>query len=200
MKTLLFNTIKLLNEQKQQKIYKLMHKNAKHNYESVGWISIERQILRFEKLIEDLELSDKKILDFGCGLGAFCGFLDKSGTKCNYNGIDIVDNFVKKASTDYPHASFKKASILDIRDSFDYVFSSGTYAFCSKELFFEYVKKSFELARYEYRFNMLLNARGSGYLRLSESELKQVLSKINGKTTFKYGYLENDITVCISKI
>jgi SAM-dependent methyltransferase len=200
MKTLRFNTIKLLNEQKQQKIYKSMHKNAKHDYESVGWLSTERQKLRFEKLLDGLELRDTKILDFGCGLGALCGFLDEKGIKCDYSGIDIVDSFVKKASLDYPKASFAKASILDIEDSFDYVFSSGTYAFCSKELFFEYAKKSFELARCEYRFNMLLNARSSGYLRLSESELKKVLSQIGGKSTFQYGYLENDITVCISKM
>lgn len=177
-----------------------MHKNAKHDYESVGWLSTERQKLRFEKLLDGLELRDTKILDFGCGLGALCGFLDEKGIECDYSGIDIVDSFVKKASLDYPKASFAKASILDIEDSFDYVFSSGTYAFCSKELFFEYAKKSFELARCEYRFNMLLNARSSGYLRLSESELKKVLSKIGGKSTFQYGYLENDITVCISKM
>ncbi len=200
MKTLRFNTIKLLNEQKQQKIYKSMHKNAKHEHESVGWISEERQRLRFEKLVENIELDGKKILDFGCGLGAFCGFLKEKSINHDYSGIDLVESFVKKAQSSYPSSRFLKASILDISEQFDYVFSSGVYAFCQKELFFESVKKSFEIATIEYRFNILLDANGSGYLKIGRAELEKFVLTLSPSASFIYGYLENDITVYMGKL
>lgn len=200
MKTLRFNTIKLLNEQKQQKIYKSMHKNARHEHESVGWISEERQRLRFEKLVENVELDGKKILDFGCGLGAFCGFLKEKSVSHDYSGIDLVEGFVKKAQNSYPNGRFLKASILDISEQFDYVFSSGVYAFCQKELFFESVKKSFEISTIEYRFNILLDANGSGYLKIGRAELEKFILTLSPNASFIYGYLENDITVYMGKL
>ena len=199
MRTLRFSIIKLLNEQKQQKIYKTMHKNAKYRYESVGWLSDERQNIRFEKLIDGLELEGKKILDVGCGLGAFCGYLRQKGINCDYTGIDIVNSFVKKAAAEYPDATFLHTSILDFNGDFDYVFSSGVYAFCSRELFFECVKKSLELAVREYRFNMLINAKGDGYFRFSPHELSVFLPQFECDSSIVGEYLENDITVYMSK-
>ncbi len=199
MKTLRFNTIKFLNEQKQQNIYKSMHKNAKHGHESVGWISAERQKLRFEKLVENLDLDNKRVLDFGCGLGAFCGFLEEKGVKCDYTGIDIVESFIKKAQNSYPQGKFFRTSILDVTKSFDYVFSSGTYAFCQKELFLESLKKCFDIATSGYKFNILLDASGSGYLKISATELQKIVRQLTAHALFEYGYLENDITIYMGK-
>lgn len=200
MKTLRFNAIKILNEQRQQKIYKSMHKNAKKPHESVGWLSEERQNIRFEKLICGLDLSGKKILDFGCGLGAFYGFLQNRGIDCDYIGIDIVEGFVKKAKSMYPKAKFLRASIMDIRESFDYVFSSGVYAFCTKELFLEYVKKAYALSSCEYRFNVLIDARSGGYFRILKEELDILLKDVGGQLGYEFGYLDNDITVILQKL
>jgi len=199
MKTLRFNTIKLLNEQKQQKIYKAMHKKAKTPHESVGWISEERQKLRFEELTRGLSLDGKKILDFGCGLGAFCGFLQEKGISYDYTGIDLVESFIKKAAITYPEARFVKGSIFDIDEPFDYVFSSGVYAFCSKELFLESIKKSFALAKYEYRFNMLIDAKSSGFFKCSKKELNFFLAPFDSLISYKFGYLENDMTIFMGK-
>lgn len=177
-----------------------MHKNAKEPHESVGWISEERQKIRFQKLIEGLELESRKILDFGCGLGSFCGFLEERGIRCEYVGIDIVSDFVKKASAAYPNSRFLATSILDIDETFDFVFSSGVFAFSSKELFIESVKKSFELAKEAYRFNVLLNASGRGYMKISKEELQKTIGRICKDVFYNYGYLENDITVHMGKL
>ncbi len=200
MKTLRFNAVKLLNEQRQQKIYKSMHKNAKKPHESVGWLSEERQNLRFEKLICGLDLNGKKILDFGCGLGAFYAFLENIGVECEYVGIDIVEGFVKKAKSAHPKARFIKASIMDMDESFDYVFSSGVYAFCTKELFSEYVKKAYALSGSEYRFNVLLDAKSGGYFRILKEELDILLKDVGGQFGYEFGYLDNDITVILRKL
>lgn len=172
-----------------------MHKKARHEHEAVGWISQERQRLRFEKLVENIDLEGKKILDFGCGLGAFCGFLEAKSVKCDYTGIDIVDGFVKKAQRSYPNGRFLRASILDISEQFDYVFSSGAYAFSQKELFFKSVEKCLNIATIGYKFNLLLDANGSQYLKIGRKELDGFIRQLTPFASFEYGYLENDITV-----
>jgi cyclopropane fatty-acyl-phospholipid synthase-like methyltransferase len=199
MKTLRFEVIRKLNEQKQHKIYSALNKTSKTNYEAVGWISEKRQRLRFEKLTAGIDLNGKKILDFGCGLGAFCGYLESVKAQCEYVGIDLVDGYLKKARQAYPKARFENSSILDINEEFDYLFSSGTYAFCTKELFFEYVKKSLNISRYGYRFNMLLDADTKDFFKFSRNELIAFLKTLPCKYELESGYLDNDVTILLFK-
>lgn len=199
MKTLRFEVIRKLNEQKQHKIYSALNKTSKTAHDAVGWISEERQRLRFEKLINGIDLNGKKILDFGCGLGGFCGYLMDIGIECDYVGIDLVDGYLKKARQKYPNGRFENASILDINEEFDYVFSSGTYAFCTKELFFEYVKKSLDVSRFGYRFNMLLDAQTKNFFKFSKKELVVFLKTLHCKHEFESDYLDNDVTILLFK-
>lgn len=199
MKTLRFDILRKLNEQKQHKIYSALNKTSKTAHDAVGWISEQRQRLRFEKLTSGIDLNGKKILDFGCGLGAFYGYLKSVEIDCEYVGIDLVDGYLKKARQTYPDAKFMNSSILDINEEFDYVFSSGTYAFCTKELFFEYVKKSLTVSRYGYGFNILLNASAKGFFRLSKQELTSFLKTLPCKYKLESDYLDNDVTIFLFK-
>ncbi len=73
-----------------------------------------------------------KILDVGCGTGAFCFYLARGIHKCDFFGIDIEDTFIKCANhqcrsqdTDN-HFYFSVANALDIPfpdDCFDAVIS-----------------------------------------------------------------------------
>lgn len=175
-----------------------MHKKATHSHESVGWISKERQNLRFEKLLVGINEKDS-VLDFGCGLGAMAEYMRENNFECGYVGIDIVREFIKKSQKKHPHKGFFVASIFDIDNKFDYVLSSGVYAFCKKDIFFESVKKCFLLSNKEYRFNILIDAHGDGYLKISKPELELFVLSLSPKATFYYGYLENDITVFMPK-
>ncbi len=199
MKMLRFNTLKMLNEQRQQKIYKAIHKNAKYDYESVGWISKERQNLRFKKLTAGISDKDS-VLDFGCGLGAMFGYLRDLNIKCEYTGIDLISEFVKKSKQLYPSGNFHVASIFDVTKSFDYVLSSGVYAFYKKDIFFEAVRRCFLLSNKEYRFNVLIEASGDGYLKIGKKELEDFVFGVSPNASFEYGYLENDMTVFMPKL
>lgn len=198
MKTLRFNAIKILNEQRQQKIYKSMHKNAAKPHESVGWLSEERQNIRFEKLTLNIA-GGSSLLDFGCGLGDLWGYIFKQGIDIKYFGIDIIEEFVLIAKNRYPKANFAKASIFDIKERFDYVLSSGVYAFSKREVFERAIVHSFDLATKEYRFNVLVDANGSGYFRISQKELERFVKSICPNASFYSGYLNNDITVFMPK-
>lgn len=95
----------------------------------VGQWSEEGQRFRFEKLIEVGQLTNKSVLDLGCGLGDLYPFLLQRFGSVKYMGIDIVPELVDSAANRYQPASFACRDILSdgIDGSFDYVLISGMF-------------------------------------------------------------------------
>jgi SAM-dependent methyltransferase len=84
---------------------------------------------RFEKILELADFSGKSILDVGCGIGGFYGFLRKRGIKADYYGYDINKKMIAFAKSQYPEIQ-AHFSVLDILESepdicFDYVIAVG---------------------------------------------------------------------------
>ena len=102
-----------------------------YDVRTVGWSNQSDQRLRFAVLCRDVELSGRRILDVGCGLGDFVGFLDERGVRdFDYLGIDIVPDLVREARQrfgDDPRRRFAAADFLDDEQfgEFDVVVSSG---------------------------------------------------------------------------
>jgi len=96
---------------------------------TVAWGSRQSQHTRFQVLSEIAELDHRLILDVGCGLGDFYGYLLSRGTSVQYVGYDISAKVINIARAKYPAARFELKDILEDRSSarFDYVFASGTF-------------------------------------------------------------------------
>ncbi len=96
----------------------------------VGWNSAHSQQVRFEAMAGVGKLDGAKILDVGCGLGAFWGYLKKRKIKAHYKGVDLFPNVIAEACRIYPEASFE-ARVLTARPfrpgAFDYAFLSGVF-------------------------------------------------------------------------
>jgi SAM-dependent methyltransferase len=96
----------------------------------VGWNSAHSQQVRFEALAGVGKLDGAKILDVGCGLGAFWGYLKRSKVKAEYTGIDLFPNVIAEARKLYPEAAFE-SRVLTARPfrpgAFDYAFLSGVF-------------------------------------------------------------------------
>ena len=56
----------------------------------VGWRSRQNQEVRFETLASIGDLRGKSILDAGCGLGCFYGYLKDRGWEGQYTGFDLL--------------------------------------------------------------------------------------------------------------
>lgn len=96
----------------------------------VGWNSAQSQRVRFEALCEVGSLEGAKILDIGCGLGGFWGYLKEKRTKVDYTGVDLFPNVIREARRLYPEAEFQVRRILSKpfrTGSFDYSFLSGVF-------------------------------------------------------------------------
>ncbi len=92
-------------------------------------MSSEGHRFRFRKLAEIADLSNRRVLDLGCGIGAFYQFLiGKLGT-LDYTGIDIVPETVAFAAKKYPRARFlcRDLSTEPLDENFDYVLISTVF-------------------------------------------------------------------------
>lgn len=96
----------------------------------VGWNSAHSQRVRFEALATVGSLKGAKILDIGCGLGAFWGYLKEEGIKADYTGVDLFPNVIREARKLHPDARFQVRRILSRPfrpGAFDYSFLSGVF-------------------------------------------------------------------------
>jgi SAM-dependent methyltransferase len=96
----------------------------------VGWNTAESQRVRFEEFTRIGSLKGSKILDIGCGLGAFWGYLKEKKITAKYTGIDLFPEVIQEAQKLYPEAKFEVRHILARPYSgriFDYSFLSGVF-------------------------------------------------------------------------
>jgi SAM-dependent methyltransferase len=96
--------------------------------EATQWTA-EGQQFRFRKLMEIADLRSRKVLDLGCGVGAFYPVLTEWFGDLDYTGVDIVPEMVDHAARKYPRARFlcRDLSTDRLDDTFDYVLSSGVF-------------------------------------------------------------------------
>jgi len=96
--------------------------------EATQWTS-EGQRFRFHKLMEIANLRHRRVLDLGCGIGAFYPVLTEKFGDLDYTGIDIVPEMVDFAALKYPRARFlcRDLSTDGLDETFDYVLSSGVF-------------------------------------------------------------------------
>ena len=96
----------------------------------VGWNTVQSQRVRFEALASVGPLRGARILDIGCGLGAFWGFLKEKNLAVDYTGVDLFPDMIREAQRLYPEAKFEVCRILSKpfpARAFDYSFLSGVF-------------------------------------------------------------------------
>ena len=87
-----------------------------------------RQDERFTSLCQRLPANDFSLLDYGCGFGDLCGFLQRHYLNFSYTGVDLVPEFIAEASQRYPIAKFSTiVSPTEIVENFDYVLAAGVF-------------------------------------------------------------------------
>jgi SAM-dependent methyltransferase len=96
----------------------------------VGWQTAESQRVRFETFCQVGPLARAKILDVGCGLGAFFGYLREKRIRTDYTGVDLFPGLIREAKRAYPKTPFEVRNVYSRpfpSRSFDYAFLSGVF-------------------------------------------------------------------------
>jgi cyclopropane fatty-acyl-phospholipid synthase-like methyltransferase len=125
---------------------------------SVDWDSDHNQIERFKILSKIGDLTGKSVLDFGSGLGDLYGYLSKRFKGVKYLGIDILPEFIEEAKKKYKQGNFELKELDDVKESFDYVFASGSLTYKmrkDKNFYLKIVEELYQRAKMGVAFNML---------------------------------------------
>src|SRR3954463_14352811 len=85
--------------------------------------SARAQRMRFETFLLEHDLAGKTILDVGCGVGDFWAHLRRRQIDCEYLGIDLSPEMVRRSQERFPEATFEARDLLawSPAQPFDYV-------------------------------------------------------------------------------
>jgi SAM-dependent methyltransferase len=97
--------------------------------EALRWTP-QGQLKRYHTFLDIApDLSNQKILDYGCGMGDFYKFLKRQGLDVHYTGVDINENFINVAKKKYPECNFTVMNIDEdaLEGYYDYIFICGVF-------------------------------------------------------------------------
>jgi SAM-dependent methyltransferase len=173
---------------------------------ALGWTSNEGQLARF-KIIEELlgDLSEKSVLDVGCGHGDLRGFFANKFDGLRYAGIDQIDSFLDVAIErygNYPDTAFYFGDFLaaDL-PVMDYVVACGALCYRSSDpdFVFKAIAKLYNNCRLGVVFN-LLNHIDSDEQILTGYDPKIVLEHCNTlskNVIYVNGYHGEDYSILV---
>lgn len=102
-------------------------KNGEEIWRKVGWESVKLQYKRFEVLTQYMS-DGQNVLDYGCGYGELCKFLEEKYPTFEYEGVDINPKLLTLANKEYPDYNFKLIrSVNDVDKSYDWIVASGVF-------------------------------------------------------------------------
>jgi|APSaa5957512535_1039671.scaffolds.fasta_scaffold123522_2 SAM-dependent methyltransferase len=97
--------------------YSQRYREMGYNVRTLGWGSTEQQELRFDRVLNTVNLNGRHILDIGCGFGDLLTFcLKNNTTPSKYTGWDINPDLIEEAEK--RHAKeIAKFSVVNLTDS-----------------------------------------------------------------------------------
>ncbi|GFO80939.1 MAG: hypothetical protein A49_05660 [Methyloceanibacter sp.] len=65
-----------------------------------------RYEIRYRHMLAGVDLQNKRVLDFGCGLANLLVYLKSLGLDCEYTGADLLDTFIADNRNFFPEEKF----------------------------------------------------------------------------------------------
>ena len=169
---------------------------------ALHWQDPFSQVERFRVLSEVGKMRGHSLLDVGCGFGDLFGHVQKKSTDVEYTGIDINERMIEAARAKYTDALFVIQDFGAYSGKMvHYALASGTFSFKiadHQKIYFEYIRKMFDLSRKAVAFNML-NARyhvnDDTYAAYLVPAVYDFCTTFTDKVLIRQDYLPQDFTV-----
>tara|TARA_B100000780_G_C21096525_1_gene442282 strand:- start:161 stop:769 length:609 start_codon:yes stop_codon:yes gene_type:complete len=88
--------------QKLKNFYNNRYDLYGNDIKTVGWGDEQSQNLRFDMLFKDIDITNKIVLDIGCGFGDLIPYLDnRFSSDYQYIGVDIAEKIISEAKKNF---------------------------------------------------------------------------------------------------
>jgi SAM-dependent methyltransferase len=163
------------------------------------------QRMRFEVFVLNHDLADKSLLDVGCGTGDLWAHLQARGIGCDYTGIDISPEMVRRCQERFPGVRFESQNILEWipGQPFDYTIAVGIHNIKvdgGRELLEKVTRRQFELCRVAAHVSLLTD-RYEGFASHIQAwpveEIVTLALDITPYVVLRNDYLPNDFSVTL---
>ncbi|MCM3324804.1 class I SAM-dependent methyltransferase [Cytobacillus kochii] len=193
--------------------YNLKTKDITDTHRDLLWNSEFSQTIRFEylyKLIEH-ELDTIEVLDVGCGLSHFRGFINKKKKhNIRYTGLDINKNFIEISRQKYPDSQFINKPLNELNNkNYDYIIASGIFNIGDPTLnmnnYLKYsIEKMFKLSKKGIAFNFLTKKNqnifeGGSIIYFDPLFVLETSFSLTNKIKFYHSYSNDDCTILMYK-
>lgn len=140
---------------------KYLHFN-KSDSGKVAWCDKFAQNKNFNLVANYIDNGDS-LLDYGCGIGDFRGFLSEMNIQLvDYLGIDINNNYINLARKKYPNDNFELITDSTQLSKWDVICAIGVFTwYIKKDEFISIIKKLYSLSN-KYLLITLLDAHFLG--------------------------------------
>ncbi len=169
---------------------------------AMGWYSAFTQRLRFDVIGYAVDLSEKDILDVGCGDGALFQYLIDTGISATYKGIDISPEMIARAQSRFPDIDVCCTNIASYDQSHDVVIASGAFAIGDKNAPLDFldtlVCQLYACSRSHVVFNVLsehASIKEPLFCYYNPSDVLDICFKYTDYVTLNHAYLPNDFTI-----
>jgi len=177
---------------------------------AVSWDDMQSQYFRFHEILKHISFEENvKILDIGCGNAELFKFLNFSGFKGTYTGIDVNDDLLSQAKELYKGIDVQNINILKDHFSleFDYVVISGLFNMnYGQDLDWtkQMIAKSFKLATKKFIFNAIsshVNFKQEEMFYINPSEiLTFILDNLSSNVILEHGKIPYNFLICAEKV
>lgn len=175
---------------------------------AVDWGSEASQAKRFEVLASAGIGPTDSVLDVGCGLGSFRGWLGERGFRGQYLGVDLTEELLTLARQREPGAEFRTLSALHLGElgrTFDVVVASGIFYLRRTDAYSfmdEVVRSMWARATKAVAFNTLsawAPDQDKGEFYAEPGRVLDLCRPLTTRVTLRHDYHPRDFTVVLSR-
>ena len=185
---------------------------AKYNatYRGVAWSRESTQAIRFMVLSLVADLNNQRVLDLGCGTGDFFEYLQQENIDCDYLGLDLCKEMVKKAREKHPGIQVTSGDIFSWKppSTFDYVFGSGLLSYRVDDPYTyveQAMKRLFSWTDQALGLNFLsqyspASDQSKRFMYYNPAKVLEIAQGLSPFVELRHQYLINDFTIFIYKV
>jgi len=178
-----------------------------HDPRSCDYGRKESQLKKFHVLSEALDYSGKSVLDVGCGLADYAGYLSERYREISYSGVDLSHEMIARAKLAFPSLELRVTNILEepSDESHDVVSANGIFYLLGSEapdLMKKLIEAMFRRCRQCTAFNSLstwasIHEKGEFYA--DPALVLDWCRELTPWVTLRHDYLAHDFTVYLYK-